>query len=77
MATGSQADLLILASNVALESMGFKTFGFGGGRKTSGSRKKIYTGVPRKNGWRPATNPIAATVAIATSTIRSPSCRWD
>jgi catalase-peroxidase len=64
----SWADLMILAGNVALESMGFKTFGFGGGRAdTWEPEEDIYWGVEGKwladeryTGDRDLENPLAA-----------------
>ncbi len=63
----SWADLMILAGNVALESMGFKTFGFGGGRADVWEPEDIYWGPEGKwladerySGDRDLANPLAA-----------------
>ncbi|MCA8917838.1 MAG: catalase/peroxidase HPI [Planctomycetes bacterium] len=64
----SWADLLVLAGNVALESMGFKTFGFGGGREDVWEPdESVYWGPEgawlddkRYSGERQLENPLAA-----------------
>jgi catalase-peroxidase len=66
----SWADLMILAGNVALESMGFKTFGFGGGREEAwepdesiywGAEGKMLGTDKRYSGDRNLEKPLGAT----------------
>ena len=65
----SWADLMILTGNVALETMGFKTFGFGGGREdvwepdhdvSWGKETKWLAGDARYSGERELANPLGA-----------------
>ena len=63
----SWADLMVLTGNVSLESMGFKTFGFAGGRKDDWEPDLVYWGPEKKflaaerySGDRKLQNPLAA-----------------
>jgi catalase-peroxidase len=63
----SWADLMVLAGNVSLESMGFKTFGFAGGRTDDWEAEQVNWGPEKKwladerySGDRKLANPLAA-----------------
>jgi catalase-peroxidase len=63
----SWADLMIFTGNCALESMGFKTFGFGGGREDTWEPEDVYWGPEhvwlddeRYSGDRELENPLGA-----------------
>ncbi|HWU32971.1 MAG TPA: peroxidase family protein, partial [Marmoricola sp.] len=63
----SWADLIVLAGNVALEEMGFKTFGFAGGRADVYEAEEVYWGPEsewlgdqRYTGERDLENPLGA-----------------
>jgi catalase-peroxidase len=63
----SWADLMVLAGNVSLEAMGFKTFGFAGGRQDDWEADLVYWGPEaemladeRYQGERKLDNPLAA-----------------
>jgi catalase-peroxidase len=67
----SWADLMILAGNCALESMGFKTFGFGGGREDVWEPEEDIYWAPRTPG-----SVTSATAATGNSQSLWARCRW-
>jgi len=63
---------MILTGNCALESMGFKTFGFAGGRADVGSPPRIiYWGLEKRMAGRQTLLPVTVNWKA-----RLPQCRW-
>ena len=67
----SWADLHRFTGNVALETMGFKTFGFGGGREDIWAPEEDLLGLRSGRG-----STTSATAATASWRTRSVPCRW-
>jgi catalase-peroxidase len=64
------ADLMILAGNVALESMGFKTLALVAGARISGNPDS-FTGAPKASGWRTIASPRTVIFRVL-----SARCKW-
>jgi catalase-peroxidase len=81
----SWADLMILAGNVALESMGFKTFGFAGGRADVWEPEELYWGPEgtwlgdeRYSGERQLAEPLGAVqMGLIYVNPEGPNCNPD
>ena len=61
---------MILAGNVDLESMGFKTFGFAGGREDVWEPSEDIFWGPEASGWETSATPATASLRILSALSR-------